>query len=48
MKELLQKLKMRRVGLFEATNTWGVFATKGNEATQIKDLVSGGEQQFWI
>ena len=36
------EIKNAAVGLFEAANTWGVFATKGNEATQIKDLVSGG------
>ena len=37
------EIKNAAIGLFEAANTWGVFATRGIEATQIKDLVSGGK-----
>lgn len=29
-------------GLFEAANTWGIFAKKGEDAVEIKDLISGG------
>jgi len=34
--------KNAAIGLFEAANTWGIFAKKGEEATQIKELVSAG------
>ena len=37
-----QDSKNAAVGLFEAANTWGIFAKKDEEATQVKDLVSGG------
>ncbi|MEX0920671.1 MAG: DUF87 domain-containing protein [Candidatus Pacearchaeota archaeon] len=30
------------IGLFEAANTWGIFAKKDDEATKIRDLISGG------
>ena len=30
------------IGLFEAANTWGIFAKKNEKATQVKDLISGG------
>ncbi len=36
------EIKNAAIGLFEAANTWGIFAAKGSEATQIKDLVAGG------
>ena len=35
-------MKNAAIGLFEATETWGVFATKREKATEVKDLVSGG------
>ena len=34
--------KNAAIGLFEAAGTWGIFAKKDEEATQVKDLVSGG------
>ncbi|MDP3986749.1 MAG: DUF87 domain-containing protein [Nanoarchaeota archaeon] len=30
------------VGLFEAADTWGIFAGKDQEATSVRDIVSGG------
>ena len=35
--------KSAAIGLFEAASTWGVFARKGDNATEIKDLVKAGE-----
>ncbi len=31
------------VGLFEAANTWGIFAKKEQEPTKIKDLINAGK-----
>ena len=36
------EIKNAATGLFEAANTWGIFATMGSAVTQIKDLISGG------
>ncbi len=36
------EIKNAAIGLFEAAGTWGVFAKKDEEPTQVKDLVSGG------
>jgi len=30
------------IGLFEAANTWGIFAKNQEKATQVKDLISAG------
>src|SRR3989344_8210806 len=35
--------KSAAIGLFEAASTWGVFASKGDEETQITDLLKAGE-----
>ncbi|MCX6749523.1 MAG: DUF87 domain-containing protein [Candidatus Pacearchaeota archaeon] len=37
-----QETKNAAVGLFEAANTWGIFAKKGEEATKIENLVNAG------
>ncbi|MFH1310976.1 MAG: LAGLIDADG family homing endonuclease [Nanoarchaeota archaeon] len=37
-----QENKNAAIGLFEAAETWGIFAKKDEEATQVKDLISGG------
>jgi len=37
-----QEIKNAATGLFEAANTWGIFAKKGEESTKVKDLISGG------
>lgn len=34
--------KNAAAGLFEAANTWGVFAKESYEVTQVKDLISAG------
>ena len=34
--------KNAAIGLFESANTWGIFAKKGEPATQVKDLISRG------
>lgn len=34
--------KNAAIGLFEAAKTWGIFAEKNKEATQVKDLISAG------
>ena len=31
------------IGFFEAAKTWGIFAEKDSEATQVKDLIAGGK-----
>ena len=36
------EIKNAAIGLFEAANTWGIFASGENEATKIKDLILGG------
>jgi len=36
------EIKNAAIGLFEAADTWGIFAKKDEETTQVKDLVSGG------
>jgi hypothetical protein len=36
------EIKNAAVGLFEAANTWGIFAKDNNESTQVKDLIVGG------
>jgi len=37
-----REIKNAAIGLFEAANTWGIFAKKTEKATQIKDLISAG------
>ncbi|MEM3091393.1 MAG: DUF87 domain-containing protein [Candidatus Pacearchaeota archaeon] len=38
-----EETKNAAISLFDAANTWGVFANKGMEATSIKEIVFGGE-----
>ncbi len=37
-----RETKNAAIGLFEAVNTWGIFAGKNDKSTQVKDLVNGG------
>ncbi len=37
-----KEIKNAAIGLFEATNTWGIFASKEQKATKVEDLVTGG------
>ena len=37
-----REIKNAAVGLFEAAKTWGIFAEKNEESTQIKDLIYPG------
>jgi len=37
-----REIKNSAVALFEAADTWGIFAKKHEEATQVKDLISAG------
>lgn len=37
-----EEIKNATVGLFEAANTWGIFARKGEEAIKVEDLVNAG------
>ncbi len=37
-----REIKNAASALFEAANTWGVFAQKSEEATKVKDLVTAG------
>jgi uncharacterized protein len=37
-----QETKNAAIGLFEAAETWGVFAKENSEATQVKDLTTAG------
>tara|TARA_Y100000310_G_scaffold157991_1_gene157450 strand:+ start:16574 stop:17884 length:1311 start_codon:yes stop_codon:yes gene_type:complete len=37
-----QEIKNAAIGLFEAANTWGIFARNNREATQVSDLISAG------
>jgi len=41
-KETSQEIKNAAAGLFEAVETWGVFAKDSQNSTQIKDLVNAG------
>ncbi|MEK6757663.1 MAG: DUF87 domain-containing protein [Nanoarchaeota archaeon] len=36
------EIKNAATGLFEAADTWGVFARKGEEPTQVSDLINAG------
>lgn len=38
-----QEVKNAAIGLFEAAETWGVFAQSSKEATHVKDLTSAGK-----
>ena len=40
--KISSETKNAAVSLFEAAETWGVFARKGDDSIQVKDLVSGG------
>ncbi|MBU3907434.1 MAG: DUF87 domain-containing protein [Nanoarchaeota archaeon] len=37
-----QETKNAAIGLFEAAKTWGIFAEQNEQATRVKDLISGG------
>ncbi|MBU2503895.1 MAG: hypothetical protein KJ879_02480, partial [Nanoarchaeota archaeon] len=37
-----QETRNSAAGLFEAAKTWGIFADSETDATQVKDLISGG------
>jgi hypothetical protein len=37
-----QEIKNAATGLFEAANTWGIFAKKGEEATKVENLINAG------
>jgi len=37
-----RETKNAAIGLFEATDTWGVFAGKDEKSTKVRDLISGG------
>ncbi|MEX0920351.1 MAG: DUF87 domain-containing protein [Candidatus Pacearchaeota archaeon] len=37
-----QETRNAAIGLFEVANTWGIFAKKDEEATKVRDLISGG------
>jgi DNA helicase HerA-like ATPase len=37
-----REIKNAAIGLFEAANTWGIFARKTDKATQVRDLISAG------
>ncbi len=41
-KKTNQEIKNAAVGLFEAADTWGIFAKNQEEATDIRELVTGG------
>lgn len=42
-KETTQEIKNAAAGLFEVANTWGIFAKKSGESTEIDDLISRGK-----
>ena len=35
-------VKNAAIGLFEAANTWGIFAETGGQSTKVSDLITGG------
>ncbi|MEJ2267508.1 MAG: DUF853 family protein [Nanoarchaeota archaeon] len=37
-----REIKNAGIGLFEAASTWGIFAKKDEDATQVKDLINAG------
>jgi len=37
-----KETKNAAISLFEAARTWGIFSKKGEDATQVKDLISAG------
>ncbi|MFH1327069.1 MAG: LAGLIDADG family homing endonuclease [archaeon] len=41
-KKTSQEIKNAAIGLFEAAETWGIFATNKREATQVSDLINAG------
>jgi len=41
-KKTTSEVKNAAVGLFEAADTWGIFARKGVEPTQVSDLITAG------
>ena len=53
IKEIIERLEQDKrseketinaaIGLFEAADTWGIFAREGGETTQIKDLINAGK-----
>lgn len=42
-KETSEKIKNPAMALFDAANTWGVFATKEQEPTSVEDLINAGK-----
>ncbi len=40
--KITEETKNAAISLFEAADTWGVFARKGEDSIQVKELVSGG------
>lgn len=42
-KRASEDIKNAAIGLFEAANTWGIFAKRNEEATKVRDLISGGK-----
>jgi hypothetical protein len=42
-KTTTQEVKNSAIGLFEAAETWGIFAETKEKATQVKDLVNAGK-----
>jgi hypothetical protein len=41
-KETNQEVKNSGIGLFEAAKTWGIFSTRDEKPTQVKDLITAG------
>ena len=41
-KKTSEEIKNSAIALFEAANTWGIFAKKNEEATKVNDLVTAG------
>ena len=41
-KKTSEEIKNAASGLFEAANTWGIFARKKEEATKVEDLINAG------
>jgi len=42
-KEADKQMKEAAINLFEGAKTWGLFATKNQKGTEVKDLIEGGK-----
>jgi len=42
-KEANKQMKEAAVNIFEGAKTWGIFATKDQRGTEVKDLIEGGK-----